>query len=395
MGRRLRTSRRVCGATESPSRGVLRGAGSGRARRAPLDEARVAAILSVAMAVARLRTVTRLLGLTGLALAGCRSSGGVHGAHNVGGGGGAAGVGTIGGCQVFPADNPWNQDVSGLAVNPANATYLASMNPTKALHADWGDYAQNGDYFGIPFSSGTGAPPQVMTFDDAGASDMDACPSGGGSYCYPIPLNAPIEGGAGAASDADRHVLYVDTAGGPANCTLYELYDAKNPSGGSGWAAVNGAIFHLGSDALRPANWTSADAAGLPILAGLVRYDETINVKRITHAIRFTAGHTQQAFIHPATHAAGSANASYPPMGLRLRLKASFDLGGFSGPALVILTAMKTYGLILADNGSDWYVTGESNDLWDSYVDDINAGLKKVTGNDFEAVDTGALIQAD
>lgn len=315
---------------------------------------------------------------------GSAGSGGTTGAT-----GGSAQVGTVGGCQLFPADNPWNQDISSLPLNSKSSTYLASMHTSTALHADWGDYAAQQDYYGIPFASGSGAAPVPTTFTESpDQSDPAPCPSGGGMFCYPIPTSTPIEGGPGASSDQDRHVIYVDTAGAPSNCTLYELYAVQNPKGNA-WSAGSGAIFHLGSNTLRPDGWTSADAAGLPILPGLVRFDETVNQKVITHAIRFTMNNTQQAYIHPATHAAGSSNTSLPPMGLRLRLKASFDTSKVSGPALVILTAMKKYGIILADNGSDWYITGESNDGWVPYMDQITSAMGKVHGSDFEVVDTG------
>jgi hypothetical protein len=307
--------------------------------------------------------------------------------------GGSAQVGSIGGCQIFPADSPWNQDISALQLNSKNSTYLANMSTSTSLHADWGDYAAEQDYFGIPFTSGSGAAPVPTTFTESpDQSDPAPCP-GGGMFCYPIPISAPIEGGPPAASDEDRHVLYIDTAGAPDNCTLYELYAVQNPKGNA-WSAGSGAIFHLGSNALRPDGWTSADAAGLPILPGLVRFDETVNQKVITHAIRFTMRSTQQAYIHPATHAASSSNSSLPPMGLRLRLKASFDTSKLSGPALVILTAMKKYGIILADNGSNWYITGESNDAWLPYMDQITSAMSKVHGSDFEAVDTGPVSTA-
>ncbi|HVV17214.1 MAG TPA: hypothetical protein VHH90_08425 [Polyangia bacterium] len=326
---------------------------------------------------------------------GVRGSGGVTATGSTTGTGGGTGqVGSIGGCQIFPADNPWNQDVSALPLNPMGSTYLAAMHPTTALHADWGDYAAQGDYYGIPFTSGTGAALQPVTFADApDESDPNPCPNNGGMFCYPIPLTAPIEGGPQAGSGEDRHVLYIDTAGAPNNCTLYELYSAQNPKG-SGWSASSGAIFHLGSNALRPDGWTSADAAGLPVLAGLVRFDETVNKKEITHAIRFTVSSSQQGYIHPATHAAGSGNTSLPPMGLRMRLKASVDTSKFTGPSLVIVTAMKKYGIILADNGSNWYITGESNDAWVPYMDQISSDIASLHGSDFEAVDTGPVSTA-
>ncbi len=342
---------------------------------------------------------------TGFAAGGCSSSvgnqGGTGGTIATGGttgaGGGSAGgatqVGSIGGCRLFPADNPWNQDVSSLSLSAMGATYLNNMNTSKGLHPDWGDYAANQDYYGIPFASGTGATPVTVKFNQSpDQSDPDPCASGGGMFCYPIPLTAPIEGGPRAAAGADRHVLYIDTAGAPNSCTLYELYAAANPT--TSWTAGSGAIFHLGSNALRPDGWTSADAAGLPILPGLVRFDETVNQKVITHAIRFTMNSTQEAYIHPATHAAGSSNAGLPPMGLRLRMKASFDTSRFSGPSLVIMTAMKKYGIILADNGSDWFISGESNDAWVPYMDQLVTDFGKIHGSDFEVVDTGAVSTA-
>jgi len=262
------------------------------------------------------------------------------------------------------------------------------------MHPDWGNWST--DHYGIPFGSGTGATPQPITWSASwgpSESDTNPCPTGGGQFCYPIPLGALIEGGQGASSDSDRHVLYIDTAGAPNNCTLYELYNAQNPTGSSGWTAANGAIFHLGSNALRPDGWTSADAAGLPILPGLVRYDE-VAAGEIRHAIRLTMNSTYQGYIHPATHAAGSSNAALPPMGLRLRLKASFDASAITGASLVIVTALKKYGVIVADNGSDWYITGESNDGWDNYMDNLSTNLGKIHGSDFEVVDTGPVLTA-
>ncbi|MCC6646550.1 MAG: hypothetical protein IT374_13380 [Polyangiaceae bacterium] len=296
------------------------------------------------------------------------------------------------GCKIFPDDNPWNQDVSALPLHPMAATYASNMNPSKGVHPDWGNWST--DHYGIPFAAGTGAPPQKLTWTEswgAEESDKRPCAGGGGDFCYPIPLSAPIEGGPGADADSDRHVLYLDTAGAPGNCTLFELYNAQNP-GGSGWTAANGAVFPLGTNALRPEGWTSADAAGLPILPGLVRYDEVM-AGEIRHAIRFTMVNTTKGYIHPATHHAGKSNPAYPPMGLRLRLKASFDTSAFKGPSLVVATAMKKYGVILADNGSDWFISGESNDGWEPLMDDLLGDLGKIKGQDFEAVDTGPTVQ--
>ena len=340
-----------------------------------------------------------LLGCGGGSPNGTGGAGGGGGGTAGGSGGGAAGSGagggvsaTLGGCTIFPADNPWNQVVSSLAVHASSATYIANMSPSTAFHPDWGTVT---DAYGFPFTSGTGATPQPITWTASwGPTESDPlpCPTGSNQFCYPIPRTAPIEGGSNAATDSDRHVLYIDTAGAPDNCTLYELYQAQNPTGSSGWTAANGAIFHLGSNALRPEGWTSADAAGLPILPGLVRFDETVNQGEIRHAIRFTVSRSFQGYIHPATHAAGNSTAGLPPMGLRLRLKASFATSGFSGPTLVILTAMKKYGIILADNGSNWYISGESNEGWAPYMDDLLAGLRQVHGSDFEAVDTGPVL---
>jgi hypothetical protein len=329
---------------------------------------------------------------------GTAAQGGAGGSLGSGGGtagtAGAGSVPTIAGCNIFPADNPWNTDISGYPLNANSATYIANMSPSTGFHPDWGTLTEE---YGIPYSTGTGATPQPMTWNvDWGATDSDKlpCPTGGNQFCYPIPLTAPIEGGASADTGSDRHVLYIDTAGAPSNCTLYELYNAQNPTGSSGWTAGNGAIFHLGSDALRTDGWTSADAAGLPILPGLVRYDEVM-AGEIRHAIRFTVSQSQQGYIHPATHAASnSSSSSLPPMGLRLRLKASLATSSFSGPTLVILTAMKKYGIILADNGSNWYISGECNQGWDAYMDDLVSGLGKVHGSDFEVVDTGSVSTA-
>jgi hypothetical protein len=320
-----------------------------------------------------------------------KGSGGAAGS-GVGGGTGGGISATLGGCTIFPADNPWNQDISGATLHGSSATYISNMSPSTAFHPDWGTVT---DAYGFPFTSGTGATPQPITWTASwGATESDPlpCATGSNKFCYPIPLTAPIEGGPSAATGSDRHVLYIDTAGAPDNCTLYELYNAQNPTGSSGWTAQNGAIFPLGTNKLRPEGWTSADAAGLPILPGLVRFDETVNQGEIRHAIRFTVSKSFQGYIHPATHAAGNATAGLPPMGLRLRLKASFATSSFSGPTLVIMTAMKKYGLILADNGSNWYISGESHEGWAPYMDALLAGMRQVHGSDFEVVDTGPVL---
>ena len=301
-------------------------------------------------------------------------------------------VAMIGPCQIYPADNPWNRDVSKDAVSADNAKYLGTMHTSTSLHPDWGSVA---DQYGIPYTIGTGAAPVKMTWTASwGISDSDKLKCADGSdFCYPIPSTALIEGGAAASTTSDRHLLYLDTAGAPTNCTLYELYNAQNWTG-PGWTAQNGAIFHLGSNALRPDGLTSSDAAGLPVLPGLVRYDE-VKAGEIKHAIRFTMNNTYQGYIHPATHAAGLSSSSFPPMGLRMRLKASVDLSGYSGEVKVILTAMKKYGIILADNGSNWYISGDTNDGWSSTVmDNIVSGFGKIHGGDFEVVDSGPVSTA-
>jgi hypothetical protein len=249
------------------------------------------------------------------------------------------------------------------------------MSPNTALHADWGDWSMN--HYGIPWQTVPGSQPMVqVTFQYASESDPGP---------YPIPPNALVEGGAN--SGGDMHVLVLDTG----TCALYETWSSTQ--NGSGWTCGSGAKFDLTSNGLRPDGWTSADAAGLPILPGLVRLAE-VKAGSIQHALRFTISSSQQAYIHPATHAAGSANASLPPMGLRVRLKASFDVSPFGGPARVILVAMQQYGLILADNGSNWYVSGDSDDGWGSLMDPVSQAFSQVKGSDFEAVETGPLSTA-
>jgi hypothetical protein len=249
------------------------------------------------------------------------------------------------------------------------------MASTTHLHPDWGDWST--DHYGIPWQTVPGGQATVpMTFQYADESDPGP---------YPFPANALVEGGAG--SGGDMHVLVLDTG----SCTLYETWSSTYV--GPGWSCGSGAVFPLGSDKLRPDGWTSSDAAGLPVLPGLVKVSEVM-AGSIQHALRFTMVKTQQGYIHPATHAAGTSDASLPPMGLRLRLKATFDLSSFSGPSLVILTAMKQYGLMLADNGSNWYVSGDSDDAWSPLMDGISQSLSQVHGSDFEVVDTGPVSTA-
>jgi hypothetical protein len=287
-------------------------------------------------------------------------------------------VPSIGGCAVFPADNPWNTRIDDTTRFPVHAmwpTYMGTMNVSTHLHPDWGDWSTDG--YGIPWETVPANQPTVpMKFEYADESDPGP---------YPFPPTAKIEGG--ADSGGDMHVLVVEMG----SCALYETFDSKytNP----GWSCGSGAKFDLTSNALRPDGWTSGDAAGLPILPGLVKVAE-VKAGAVNHALRFTMNRTQQAYIHPAVHAAGDNDTSLPPMGLRLRLKASFDLSSFSGPSKIVLTAMQEYGIILADNGSDWYISGDSDDDWSPLMDGLVSGLAKVHGSDFEAVETGPISTA-
>lgn len=272
------------------------------------------------------------------------------------------------GRRPFPDDNPWNQDVSGAPVDPASATLIASCG-LRDLHPDFGTVWQ-GAPIGIPYVVVDGDQPRVpVTFYYEDESDPGP---------YPVPADAPVEGGAGA--DGDRHVLVVDRDA----WMLYELYDAHPVNGGASWSAGSGAVFDLSSNELRPAGWTSADAAGLPIFPGLVRYDEAVEQGEIRHALRFTCPRTRKAYLPPARHwASSSTDPSLPPMGMRVRLKAEFDTSGFPDEVRAILDAMKRYGMFLADNGSGWYVSGAPDARWD---DDRLGSLKTVPSSAFEVV---------
>lgn len=280
---------------------------------------------------------------------------------------------TIGGCPLFPADNIWNRDISALPVHRNSANYIASIGPTNHVHADFGAGLYGGGPIGIPYIVVPGSQPYVpVSFDYASESDPGP---------YPVPANAPIEGG--SQSSGDRHVIVVDSG----TCKLYEMYAGYPQSNGS-WKAGSGATWNLNSDALRPGTWTSADAAGLPILPGLVRYDEVASGV-INHALRFTVNSTQRAFLWPARHyASSSTNPNLPPMGLRLRLKANVNTSSFSRTNQVILTALKHYGMIVADNGSSWFISGAPDNRWNN--DDLHA-LGAIPGSDFEAVDESSL----
>lgn len=285
--------------------------------------------------------------------------------------GGAAPV--VGGCPVFPDDNVWNVRVDALPVHPQSAAWVATIGGAKPLHPDFGTVyagAPNGiPYVVVP----AGTPAVAVSFEYADESDPGP---------YPIPADPPIEGG--PASTGDRHVLIVEAG----RCRLYELYAAWRNADGS-WRAGSGAIFDLASNALRPASWTSADAAGLPMLPGLVRYDEAA-AGEIAHALRFTAPQTRGEYTWPARHeASGLAGVQYPPMGQRFRLKGAVDVSRFPASVRPILVALKRYGMMLADNGSSWFLSGAPDPRWND--DELHA-LQQLTGADFEAVDLSSLV---
>lgn len=268
-------------------------------------------------------------------------------------------------CPVFPKSNPWNQRVDSLPVAANSAQIVNSIGAGTGLHADFGSGLWDGAPIGIPITYvGRKQAKTRVSFEYAGESDRGP---------YPIPRKVKIEGG--RSSTGDRHALIVDRS----SCRLFELY-ALYPKG-RGWRAGSGAIWSLRSNKLRPAGWTSADAAGLPIFPGLARYDE---VKRgvIDHALRFTVQRTRRAYVFPARHYASDSNdLSLPPMGLRLRLKASFDTSGFPRQARIVLVALKRYGMLVADNGSSWYITGAPDPRWSN--DQLHT-LGRVQGADFE-----------
>jgi hypothetical protein len=306
-----------------------------------------------------------------LALAGCSGAAtidsGVDTPSN-GQPGGPTGSLSLNGRRPFPADNAWNADVSGAQVDSRSSTLIASCG-LRNLHPDFGtvwDGAPNGIPYVLVHSSQAKVP---VTFDYDDESDPGP---------YPIPASAPIEGG--SSSGGDRHVIVIDVD----SWKLYELFDAHPQNGGASWRAGSGAVFDLNSNALRPAGWTSADAAGLPIFPGLVRYDEVVEQHAINHALRFTCPRTRKSYVAPARHYASSDTSSaLPPMGMRVRLKASFDTTSFSPNIRVILRAMMKYGMLLADNGSGWYVSGAPDSRWS---DDELAALARVPSSAFEVV---------
>src|SRR3954464_8552043 len=280
----------------------------------------------------------------------------------------------VGGCTVFPANNPWNQRVHKLPGGANPDPIVHTIGVSEGMHADFGSGLYGGGPIGIPYTTVGKAQKKVtVRFDYSDESDKGP---------YPIPKNAPIEGGRN--SSGDRHVIVVDRAA----CKLYELYAAYSVNGGASWKAGSGAIWSLRSNHLRPRNWTSADAAGLPILPGLARYPE-VKSGAIHHALRFTVSRTRNTYVYPARHqASSSSDPDLPPMGLRLRLKASFPVSRYPRQSRIVLRALQRYGMIVADNGSDWYVSGAPNKGWNN--DDLHH-LGAVTGGNFEVVDTSSL----
>jgi len=282
----------------------------------------------------------------------------------------------LAGCPVFPEDNIWNTPVDQLPVDPLSATYVNTIGAYYEVHADFGSGLWDGGPIGIPYTIVPGTQPRVpISFYYPDESDPGP---------YPIPPNAAIEGGPNG--HGDRHILILDRD----NCILYEVYDAHPLNNGSSWAAGSGAIYDLRANGpLRPDGWTSADAAGLPMLPGLVQYDE-VAAGEITHAIRFTVPETRREYVWPARHYASDLTGSrYPPMGQRFRLKASYDITGFSPQVQIILRALKKYGMILADNGAPWYIGGSPDERWDN---DMLHEMDVITGVDFEAVNTSSLM---
>jgi hypothetical protein len=282
--------------------------------------------------------------------------------------GGAAQPHSLAGCSLFPPDNPWNERVDPLPVAANSAAIIASIGSGVGLHPDFGSGTWAGGPIGIPYNVVTSATKKVsVRFDYADESDPGP---------YPIPSKPKIEYG------SDHHVLIVDSSA----CRLYELFDARKKS--SKWRAGSGAIWSLDSNALRPDGWTSADAAGLQILPGLARWDE-VAAGHIDHALRFTVQRTRRAYVYPARHYASTlTDPNLAPMGLRLRLRAGFDTSSFPPQARVILEALKRYGMMVADNGSNWYITGAPDPNWDN--DDLHT-LGLVKGSDFEVVDPASI----
>jgi hypothetical protein len=280
------------------------------------------------------------------------------------------------GKRFFPPDNPWNQDISNSAVDPNSANLIRSIGLDDRLHPDFGT-VYNGAPNGIPYVVVAGSQPRVPISFRSFGGESDPGP-------YPVPRDAPIEGGPDAKGD--RHVLVVDRDA----WKLYEMFSASPVGNGASWIIGSGAVFDLNSNALRPEGWTSADAAGLPIFPGLVRYDEVFEQREIRHALRFTVGRSRRAYIYPARHfASGDPDPNLPPMGMRVRLKASFDMSSYSAANQVILRALKKYGMFVADNGPGWFLSGAPDPRWSN--DDLGL-LKNIKGFNFEVVRMGPVM---
>jgi hypothetical protein len=314
---------------------------------------------------------------------------------------------TLQGCAIFPPDNPWNVAIDGTGVQVTH-TYDSQIPQSTQLHADWGDYTTN--HYGIPFNVVPATQADLTTTFNYAADQSDPGPGGWvgtnpntsgsstGTTAYPFFAGMKIEGDPGPGGTPgslpnDQHGIVLQQ--GASGCTLYEAWQCV-PSSAPPFRCANGAVFDLTSNSLRPLGWTSADAAGLSILAGLVRLAE-VQAGAIDHAIRLTFNATQNAYILPATHAASSNGSPYPPMGLRLRLKAGVSITSYTAASQVIMSALKKYGFIVADNGSDWYFQGDSDDGWDAtapdgrdtLINEITSDFHHLTGADFEAIFSG------
>jgi len=325
--------------------------------------------------------------------------------------GGVAGPGaTVQGCMIFPADNPWNVAIDGPNVQVIH-DYDAKLPPNTSLHPDWGDFSTN--HYGIPFNVVDAGQPDLATTFNSYASESDPGPAGWvgmdpvttgsamGSTTYPFFVGMKIEGDPGpdgtpGSLPGDQHAIILQQ--GASGCRAYEAWNCVAVTAPP-FECANGAVFNLTSNTLRPLGWTSADAAGLSVLAGLVKLAE-VRAGVVNHAIRVTFNATQKTYILPATHAASSDGNPYPPMGLRLRLKASVSTSSYTAASQIIMTALKKYGFIVADNGSDWYFQGDSDDGWDAMapdgkdtlIDEISSDFRKLTGSDFEAIYSGMPI---
>ncbi|HZW27943.1 MAG TPA: hypothetical protein VFF08_05790 [Trueperaceae bacterium] len=321
-----------------------------------------------------------LVGAVLAALLGLAACGGAAAPGGAGGAGGGApgGAPTLAGCEVFPADHVWNARIDHLPVHPLSDDFVAAIGLDSPVHPDFGAGLWEGAPIGIPYAVvGAGQPLVDVSFRWPDESDPGP---------YPVPPDAPVEGAppGGVAPGGDRHVLVLDSS----TCRLYELFAAVKRDDGS-WEAGSGAVFDLGAYDLRPDGWTSADAAGLPILPGLVRYDE-VAAGAVRHALRFTAPRTRAAHVWPARHHASAlTDERYPPMGQRFRLREDFDASGFSPEAQAIVAAMKRYGIVLADNGSPWFLSGAPDERWD---DQALRDLRRIRGSDLEAVDVSSLM---